>query len=464
MEIKKLLDQDLSGSTVVMRVDFNCPVKTSSDGVVNLNDFKRIDDHLDNTIAKLFDMEKAPKNVVLLAHQGRPGHMDCITLREHFERCRSKLQPLGIKTFYVWEETGEDKIKARGEDAVSGKKVKERILRLNEISDRSVLLLENVRFSEHEDSSDGSIESFAKAPLIKMLGEIGGVVDRLVVALDGFSVAHRAQASVIGLANLGHLYAGPVVLREIEQLSLAVESPMEPVVLVVGGGKVDDSLHSVERFLRDKKAHKVLAGGLVGMAFLLADRNFGVNQRTEDNIRRATKDFDQTRKVCNQLRQRFRNEILVPSDVAIKDGQDRRNMALSEAIRQQEEFGDIGIETIGRYISELAAARTIIMNGPVGRYENTAMAFGTTEILRYAGLVAREKKALALIGGGDTSAAVRNVEHNHDLKQCSSGKAFLEVITAGSVDTLVGIRALKRPSKVEHEPGLRVVGQNRNTA
>src|SRR5579862_5755291 len=107
MEIKKLLDQDLSGATVVIRVDFNCPIRHSSEGIPALADIKRIDDHLDNTIRKLFEIEKSPKNVVLLAHQGRRGKTDCISLRQHFERCRSRLQPLGIKTFYVWEESVE---------------------------------------------------------------------------------------------------------------------------------------------------------------------------------------------------------------------------------------------------------------------------------------------------------------------------------------------------------------------
>lgn len=441
MEYQELAGLDLRGKTVVLRVDFNSPVDVT--GAPTLTDTSRIDDHLKTTVVPLLSSDRPPSRIVLLAHQGRRGQKDCTTLRIHFEHCRKELRPEGIKTFYVWEEYDDDDVLRMGENALAGPEVLERIRRLRE---RSVLLLENVRFSAAEEAAvSDEIESATQAPLIQMLGK----VENVVFALDGFSVAHRAQASVIGLASLGPVYAGPVVVREIDQLSKALQSPEEPMVLVVGGGKVDDSLQSTERFLSDGRAHRVLSGGLVGMAFLLAE-GVTLNHATLENLRRSTRDLETTKQQCRELLRKFRTDIYMPSDVAYAAGLHRRNAPLNRTCTADvvtEPFGDIGIQTIGRYVGELSRAKTIVMNGPMGRYEQVPMMLGTKEVLRYAALVARESRALALIGGGDTSAALEGVENADCVRQCSSGKAFLEVLASGTVESLVGVRTMQRKDR-----------------
>ena len=214
-------EADLAGKALIMRVDFNSPVEETREGLV-LRDTTRIDDHLYTSIMPLFELPKPPRNVVLLAHQGRPGRDDCTTLLPHFTYCRDVLRSKGIKTTYVWEGSDGEAVRELGEAAVASADV---LARIRGLPERTVLLLENVRFSEAESRVKGDRPSaFADTPLIRMLAE----VDNRVVALDGFSVAHRAQASVVGLAALGPLYAGPVVMREIEQLSQALESPKAP--------------------------------------------------------------------------------------------------------------------------------------------------------------------------------------------------------------------------------------------
>ena len=207
-------DADLAGRTLIMRVDFNSPVEEAHEGLV-LRDTTRIDDHLHTSIIPLFELPRPPRNIVLLAHQGRPGRDDCTTLLPHFLYCRDKLRPKGIETAYMWEGSDGEAIRQWGEAAVASDDV---LARIRSLPERTVLLLENVRFSETESRVKGDQPAdFADTPLIRMLAE----VDNRVVALDGFSVGHRAQASVVGLAALGPLYAGPVVMREIEQLSQA---------------------------------------------------------------------------------------------------------------------------------------------------------------------------------------------------------------------------------------------------
>ena len=156
-----LNEADLAGKTLIMRVDFNSPVEEVHEGLV-LRDTTRIDDHLDTSIMPLFELPRPPRNIVLLAHQGRPGRDDCTTLLPHFAYCREKLLPKGIKTAYVWEGLDSEAIRQRGEAAVASDDV---LTRIRSLPDRAVLLLENVRFSEAESRVKGDQPAaFADTP------------------------------------------------------------------------------------------------------------------------------------------------------------------------------------------------------------------------------------------------------------------------------------------------------------
>ena len=435
---------DLKGKTLIMRVDFNSPVEPEEEGPL-LRDTARIDDHLENSIVPLFESPRAPHSIVLLAHQGRPGRADCTTLRPHFVYCRERLRSRRIEASYVWDGCDSDAVREMGEAAVAPDGLAARISRLPE---RSVLLLENVRFSAAESSVKGSEPAdFADTPLIRALAE----VENRIVALDGFSVGHRAQASVVGLAALGPLYAGPVVVREIEQLSNALESPRSPMLLVVGGAKVDDSLDSMEVFLESGKADRVITGGLVGLVLLQAI-GLRLKRQTEANIAAAARDLPQAAAKAEALMERFgADRIRVPVDVALGPQQgtarQRDELPVDRLERHDpRHIGDIGLQTIARYAGEIARANTLVMNGPMGRYEWPCFARGNSEILRFAAYAAQTNKAHALVGGGDTGAslAALSKELVSQIKVCSSGKAFLEVLATGTVESLIGIRILAR--------------------
>ena len=439
-----LSEVDLTGKTLIMRVDFNSPVEQGRGGLL-LRDTTRIDDHLETSIAPLFESPGAPRCVVLLAHQGRPGREDCPTLQPHFLYCHDRLGLRGIETSYVWDGFDIDAVREMGEAAVAPDGLAARISRLPE---RSVLLLENVRFSEAESSvKGGEPADFADTPLIRALAK----VENRVVALDGFSVGHRAQASVVGLAALGPLYAGPVVVREIEQLSNALESPRSPMLLVVGGAKVDDSLNSMQVFLQAGKADAVITGGLVGLVLLQA-KGLRLNRQTEANIAAATRDLPQAVAKAVTLMDRFGvDKIRVPVDLALGPQQGAALVRDELPVDHLEphdprHVGDIGLRTIAQYACEIARANTLVMNGPMGRYEWPCFARGNEEILRFAAYAAQTNKAHALIGGGDTGASLAALSEElvNQIKVCSSGKAFLEVLATGTVESLVGIRSLAR--------------------
>ena len=436
-------EADLAGKTLIMRVDFNSPVEETRKGLV-LRDTTRIDDHLHTSIVPLFELPRPPRNVVLLAHQGRPGRDDCTTLMPHVAHCRDVLRSKGIKTTYVWEGSDDETIRRLGEEAVASDDI---LTRIRSLPERTVLLLENVRFSEAESQVKGDRpEAFADTPLIHMLAE----VDNRVVALDGFSVAHRAQASVVGLAALGPLYAGPVVMREIEQLSQALESPKAPMLLVVGGAKVDDSLSSMQVFLEQGKADTVITGGLVALVLLQA-QGTQLNGQTETNIAAATQGLPQTLAKANALMNRFGDKIRVPVDVAFGPQQgvtaQRAELPVDRIDpHDPRSIGDIGLQTIARYACEIAQASTLVMNGPMGRYEWPCFARGNEEVLRYAAYAAQARNAHVLVGGGDTGASLGTLPQDvvDYVKVCSSGKAFLEVLATGTVESLIGIRMLAR--------------------
>ena len=436
-------EADLAGKTLIMRVDFNSPVEATRAGLV-LRDTTRIDDHLHTSIMPLFELPKPPCNIVLLAHQGRPGRDDCTTLLPHFAYCRGKLRPKGIETAYVWEGFDGDAVEQMGEAAVASDEV---LARLRSLPERTVLLLENVRFSEAESRVKGDEPAaFADTPLIRMLAE----VDNRVMALDGFSVAHRAQASVVGLAALGPLYAGPVVMREIRQLSQALESPKAPMLLIVGGAKVDDSLSSMQVFLEQGKADTVIAGGLVGLVLLQA-QGIQLNEQTEANMAAATRDLSQARAQAHALMDRYGDKIRVPVDVALGPQQgtamQRAELPASRVDpHDPRHVGDIGLQTIAQYARDIAQASTLVMNGPMGRYEWPCFARGNEEILRYAAYAAQMRNARVLVGGGDTGASLGALPGDlvDYVKVCSSGKAFLEVLATGTVASLIGVRMLAR--------------------
>lgn len=436
-------EADLADKTLILRVDFNSPVEATREGLV-LRDTTRIDDHLRASIMPLFELPRPPRNIVLLAHQGRPGRDDCTTLRPHFAYCRDKLRPQGIEAAYVWEGRDDEAVRQLGEAAVASDAV---LARIRSLPARAVLLLENVRFSEAESRVKGEAPAaFADTPLIRMLAE----VDHRIVALDGFSVGHRAQASVVGLAALGPLHAGPVVMREIKQLSQALESPRAPMLLIVGGAKVDDSLSSMQVFLEQGKADAVLAGGLVGLALLQA-QGIQLNEQTETNMAAASRDLPRALAQAHALMDSFGDRIRTPDDVALGPQQGstaQRAEAPVDRIdpRDPRHIGDIGLQTIARYTRDIARANTLVMNGPMGRYEWPCFARGNEEILRYAAYAAQARNAHVLVGGGDTGASLGALpaELVDYVKVCSSGKAFLEVLATGTVESLIGVRMLAR--------------------
>jgi phosphoglycerate kinase len=458
-EIIPLMSVDLSNKTLILRVDFNCPINRTNHVPILVNT-RRIDEHIRHTLQPLIGRTKAPKRIILLSHQGRNGYPDCTSLRPHFAYLRGQLERSNFSVEYVSETVSEAELEKLGAQAVSSKAVLEKIQRMRS---KSILLLENVRFDPSEENcASDSPKASANHPLIKMLEN---VQDR-VVALDGFSVAHRSQPSVTGLAILGPLYAGPVVTGEMGLLSSALVNPQPPMVLVIGGAKIDDSLNSIERFLKDGTADKILTGGLVGLLFLKAKFN-KLTAPTLAVLEKSVDDFARSVRSAQTLLSTFGEQIRVPADVALAPpngpGDVRKTVNVKNLADMAEyakwPIGDIGAVTVAEYIQEISSAKTLVVNGTMGKNELKCFVHGTQQILSFLPFYAHDSGAMVLVGGGDTGAAMdqipagfANTVNNSSVHQSSSGKAFLQVLSTGDFSSLPGIQALTRSGHVQRRP------------
>ncbi|VVC00557.1 Phosphoglycerate kinase [uncultured archaeon] len=378
---------DFSGKTAFVRVDMNCPVDEATKKV---EPSERIAGHA-LTVRELSD--KGAK-VVVLAHQGRKGDPDCISLSQHAlllgDACKKPVQ-------FV--------------DDVCGDKAKAAIRALQP---GGILLLDNVRFLDDETKYK-TIEENEKATIVQQLSPLCDVF-----VLDAFSAAHRAQASIVGF-HKKPVVAGRVMQREIEALS-KLKNPAHPAVFVFGGAKPDDSIGIMQSWLAAGKIDYALTCGVLGELFILASgRELG-----------KTLDYLKENKVTEYLPQakdmllKYKGKIIVPEDVAVEFNGKRKEVAIYE-LPSAYSIKDIGKKTAKKYEGIIAASKTVMMNGPAGVYESDEFAYGTKTILK-----AIEKSgSFSVMGGGHTLSALDKFRINKKKLGYVSlaGKALIEYLS-----------------------------------
>src|SRR5438132_1942673 len=288
-------DFDLSGRTVLLRVDINSPIDPATGEL--LND-ARIREHL-TTIREL-----RGSKVVLLAHQSRPGKDDFTTLEVHADRIGALL---GRPVQYVPSLFGRPAI-----DAIDA-------MHLGD-----VIVLENTRFYSEEDAlADAKLEKMAKTHIVSRLAPHA---DYFV--LDAFAAAHRAQPSLVGFCEVLPSLAGRVMERELTMLTQAVQDPERPKVAHLGGVKADDSIAVARHMLTKNIVDTVLTSG--GDANSLLDASGrDPGEPTTEFMRREVDDYDAHRAMCKELLEKFRRRILLPSDVVLNDRGEREAIPVS---------------------------------------------------------------------------------------------------------------------------------------
>ena len=399
-------DFDLSGRTVLVRVDVNSPIDPATKTL--LND-ARLREHL-ATIRDLRDSK-----VVVLAHQSRPGKDDFTSLEPHAERLSALL--------------------GRAVKFVDGLYNRQALDAIRSLQAGEVLVLENVRFFAEEDALAGQkIEKMAKTHIVQKLAPLAQYF-----VLDAFAAAHRAQPSLVGFVETLPTLAGRVMEKELTMLDRAIQSQDRPKIAIFGGVKADDSIAVTKHMLEKGIVDKVLTAGGVANMFLQAE---GVDPGapTSDFMRKEVEDYETYVGQCKDLLGKYRERILLPSDVVVNDGGQPVPMLVKD-LPSPLQVCDIGLDTIARYVDEINAAKTVFFNGPAGVFEKEAFGVGTRELLQ----ALAESNAFSIVGGGHTVAAVEQYGLEDAMDHVSTGGGALINFLAGKELPLV--TALERSYK-----------------
>jgi len=369
-------DLDLRGKRVFIRVDFNVPLK---DGVV------ADDTRIRETLPTLkLAIEKGGR-LVLASHLGRPkGGPDP---KYSVKPAAKKLEELLAKPVTFASD-------CVGAEAEAKSKA---------LKDGDVLVLENVRFHPEEEKND---EAFSK--------QLAALCDGVFVC-DAFGSAHRAHASVVGITKFVKLAAAGLLMeKEIAYIGKAVSNPTRPFVAILGGAKVSDKIEVVENLM--KIADAMLIGGGMAYTFLKA-QGFEIGKSLVEQDK-----LDLAKKILADAKAK-NFKFLLPVDhvIAPEFKEDAPSKVVDVNATPAEQMGlDIGPKTLEAYKAEIAKAKTIVWNGPMGVFEMPAFAKGTLEIAK-AVAAATTAGAISIIGGGDSVAAVHQSGVAKQISHISTG-------------------------------------------
>jgi phosphoglycerate kinase len=355
----------VKGRRILLRSDLNVPLDDSG----RVTDDGRIRAALP-VICNLLDHGA---RVIVVAHLGRPkGEPDE----------RYSLRPVADRLARLLGRPVDFALDTVGESAR---------LMSNELHDGEVLLLENVRFNPGETSkSDAERRAFARALALLTGGEDegGAYVD------DAFGAVHRKHASVYDVAELLPHYMGDLVRDEVRVLARLTGQPDRPYVVVLGGSKVSDKLGVIDALL--PKVDRLLVGGGMCFTFLAAQ-----GHEVGDSLLEA----DQI-ETCERLLAEAPDKIMLPIDVVVAErvsADADSDVVAAEAIPAGMKGLDIGPETVKAFAEQLADARTVFWNGPMGVFEVAPFAAGTKGV----GEAVAASPGMTVVGGGDSAAAVR---------------------------------------------------------
>jgi len=369
-------DLDLRGKRVFIRVDFNVPLK---DGAVT------DDTRIRETLPTLRLAVQKGGRLVLASHLGRPkGGPDP----------KYSLAPVATKLQELLERPVEFAKDCVGADAEAKSKA---------LKDGGVLLLENVRFHPEEEKND---EAFSK--------QLAALSDGLFIC-DAFGSAHRAHASVVGITRfVKQSAAGLLMERELAYLGKAVTNPARPFIAILGGAKVSDKIEVVENLM--KIADAMLIGG--GMAYTFEKaKGLSIGKSLVENDK-----IELAKRLLAEAQQKS-FKLLLPSDhlVAPELKPDAKATICDVSATPSDQMGlDIGPKTIAAYVAEIAKAKTIVWNGPMGVFEMPAFAKGTLGIAK-AVAAATSAGATSVVGGGDSVAAVHQSGVANKISHISTG-------------------------------------------
>jgi len=390
MAKKTVADVDVKGKRVLMRVDFNVPLDGSK-----ITDDRRIAQALP-TIKNVLDRGG---RLILMSHLGRPkgGPEPKYSLKPAADRLGELLHK---------------PVKFAG--ACIGPDVEKLA---HDLKDGEVLLLENLRFHKEEEKNE---PNFAR-----QLAKLGDIYVN-----DAFGTAHREHASTFGVAQsmAGKVRViGSLIQKELKFLGDAISTPKRPFVAILGGAKVSDKINVIEQLLG--KADTLLIGGAMAYTFFLAQgKEVGKSLVERDKV-----------DLAKSLLAKAGGKIKLPVDNVISNQMtdDAKTSVVEGNIPADMEGFDIGPKTRELYKAEIAKAKTIVWNGPMGVFEKKPFAAGTQAVAQAVADATAKNGAITIIGGGDSAAAIEQMGLAEKVSHVSTGGgASLEFLENGHFSTL----------------------------
>ena len=374
MAKKIVTDLQVEGKKVLVRVDFNVPLK---DGVIT--DDNRIVQALP-TIKYLIDHNA---KVILFSHLGK--------VKSEEDKAKLSLRPVAERLSELLEKPVTFVPETRGEKLEAA---------IDALKEGDVLLFENTRFED----LDGKKESKNDPELGKYWASLGDLFVN-----DAFGTAHRAHASNVGIASQLESAAGFLMEKEIKFIGGAVDNPERPFVAILGGAKVSDKIGVINSLL--DKADKVLIGGGMAYTFFKAmGREVGLSLLELDRV-----------ELAKEIMEKAGDKLVLPIDnvVAKEFSNDAvATIVASDAIPADQEGLDIGPKTVELFASYLKDAKTVVWNGPMGVFELPNFAKGTIGVCE---AIANLDNATTIIGGGDSAAAAISLGYADKFTHISTG-------------------------------------------
>ena len=369
-------DLDVKGKRVLVRVDFNVPIK---DGKITN------DNRIVSALPTINYLTEHGAKVILMSHLGKIDHKDP-------EKCEAGKKKNNMAP-----------VAARLQELVSGKATFVPVTRGEELenaiaamNEGDIVLMQNTRYEKGESKNDPDLAAYW-----------AGLGDLFVS--DAFGSVHRAHASTVGIATHLPSACGFLVQKEIENLSAAIDNPKRPLVAILGGAKVSDKIAVIENLLNI--ADKVIVGGGMAYTFLKAQgKEIGTSLLEEDRIEMA-----------KEFLAKGGDKLILPVDSVVANAFE--NATEVKTVSNDEIPAgfmglDIGPKSVELFKKELQGAKTVVWNGPMGVFENPAYANGTIEVCK---AISELPDAMTVIGGGDSAAAAIQLGFKDKFTHISTG-------------------------------------------
>ena len=370
-------DLDVASKKVIVRVDFNVPHK----GDV-ITDDNRIQAALP-TINYL--LEKGAK-VILLSHLGKVNHKD--PEKTEADKAKNNMAPVAVRLQELLPNN-----KVTFVDATRGEKLEAAV---NEMKDGEVVLMQNTRYEKGESKNDPELGAYWAS-----LGDL--------YVSDAFGSVHRAHASTVGIPSHLPSAVGFLIEKELKYLGQALDNPARPFVAVLGGAKVSDKIAVIENLL--KIADKVIVGGGMAYTFYKAKGwNVGTSLLEEDKV-----------EIAKEFMAKGGDKLALPVDTVVANDFDNPTDVKTVSCNEIPDgyMGlDIGPKTVELFTSELAGAKTVFWNGPMGVFEKEEFAKGTIGVCK---AIAALDGCMSVIGGGDSASAAKNLGYADKFTHISTG-------------------------------------------